>query len=35
MKNLQDKNAFIECSDNMNDIYDDINEYNKKSFNCF
>ena len=30
IKNLQDKNAFIEYSDNMDDIHDDINEYNKK-----
>ena len=29
IKNLQDKNAFIEYSDNMDDIYDDI-RYNKK-----
>ena len=30
IKHLQVKNAFIEYSDNMDDIYDDINEYNKK-----
>ena len=29
-KNLEDKNAFIEYSNNMDDIYDDINHYNKK-----
>ena len=29
IKNLLDKNAFIEYSDNMDDIYDDI-RYNKK-----
>ena len=29
-KNLQDKNAFIEYSDNVDDICDDINMYNKK-----
>ena len=30
IKKLQDKNAFIEYSDNMDDIYDDISECNKK-----
>ena len=30
IKNLKDKNAFIEYSNNMDDIYDDINDYNKK-----
>ena len=30
IKNLQDKNAFTECSNSMDDIYNDINEYNKK-----
>ena len=30
IKNLEDKNAFIEYSNNMDDIYDDINDYNKK-----
>ena len=30
IKNLKDKNAFIEYSNNMVDIYDDINDYNKK-----
>ena len=30
IKNLKDKNAFIEYSNNMVDIYDDINGYNKK-----
>ena len=29
IKNLNDPNAFIECSDNMNDALDDINNYNK------
>ena len=29
IKNLEDKNAFIEYSNNMGDIYDDINDYNK------
>ena len=30
IKNLEDKNEFIEYSNNMDDIYDDINDYNKK-----
>ena len=30
IKNLQDKNAFIECSNSMVDIYDDINDFNEK-----
>ena len=30
LKNLNDKNAFIEYSNNMDDIYDDINDYNKR-----
>ena len=30
IKNLKDNNAFIKCSDSMDDIYDDINDYNKK-----
>ena len=30
IKNLEDKNAFIEYSNNMDSIYDDINDYNKK-----
>ena len=30
IKDLKDKNAFIEYSNNMDDIYDDINDYNKK-----
>ena len=29
-KNLDDPNAFIEYSDDMNDVLDDINDYNKK-----
>ena len=28
--NLKDRNGFIEYSNNMDDIYDDINDYNKK-----
>ena len=30
IKNLKDKNAFKEYSNNMDDICDDINDYNKK-----
>ena len=30
INNLEDKNAFIEYSNNMDDIYDGINDYNKK-----
>ena len=30
IKNLRDRNAFIEYSNNMDDIYEDINDYNKK-----
>ena len=30
IKNLKDKNAFIEYSNNMDDIYGDINDFNKK-----
>ena len=30
MKNLKDKNAFIKYSNNMDDIYDEINDHNKK-----
>ena len=29
IKNLNDPNAFIEYSDDMNDVLDDINNYNK------
>ena len=29
MKNLNDPHAFIEYSDDMNDVLDDINDYNK------
>ena len=36
LKNLNDKNAFIEHSNTMDDIYDDMEDYNKKnSFTCF
>ena len=30
LKNLNNKNSFIEYSSTMDDIYDDINDYNKK-----
>ena len=30
IKNLNDPTAFIEYSNNMDDVYDDINSYNKK-----
>ena len=30
IKKLRDKNTFIEYSNNMDDIYDDITDYNKK-----
>ena len=29
IKNLKDPNAFIEYSNNMDDIYDNIEDYNK------
>ena len=36
LKNLNDQNAFIEHSNTMDDIYDDMEDYNKKkSFTCF
>ena len=28
IKHLTDSNAFIECSNNLDDIYENINEYN-------
>ena len=31
IKNLNDLHAFIEYSDDMNDVFDDINNYNKNS----
>ena len=30
IKSLKDKNAFTECSNSMDNIYDGINDYNKK-----
>ena len=39
LKNLKDKNAFIEYSHTMDDIYDNIEDYNKKrkkkGLDCF
>ena len=35
IKNLNDPRVFIEYSDDMNDVYDDISNYNKKSVNSF
>ena len=37
-KYLNDPNAFIEFSNTMDDVYENINDYNtfrKKSLNCF
>ena len=38
IKHLNDSNAFIECSDTMDDVYENIDEYNptrkKKSWLC-
>ena len=36
-KNLNDSNAFIECLNTMNDVYENIDDYKQKkeSFNCF
>ena len=34
IKYLKDNNVFIEYSNSMVDIYDDINDYNKKSIDC-
>ena len=35
LKNVKDQNAFIECSNNMDDIYDNIEDYNKKRKRTF
>ena len=39
IKTLKDKNALTKYSNNMDDIHDDFNDYNKKnkekSFTCF
>ena len=38
-KHLNDLDAFIECSNTMDDIYENIDDYNlgrkRKIFNCF
>ena len=31
IKHLNDPNAFIECSNTMNDVYENINDYNSNS----
>ena len=39
IKQVNNSNAFIECSNTMDDVYEDINDYNpirkRKIFNCF
>ena len=30
IKHLEDSNAFIECSNTMNDVYENIDDYNPK-----
>ena len=39
IRHLNKPNAFIECSNTMNDVYENINDYNpikkKKKINCF
>ena len=38
IKHLNDPNAFIECSNMMDDVYENINDYNssrKKNLDCF
>ena len=38
IKHFNDPNAFIESSNTLDDVYDDINDYNpsrKKNLNCF
>ena len=38
IKHLNDPNAFIECSNTMDDVYENINDYNpikkKEKINC-
>ena len=39
MKHYNDPNAFIECSNTMDDVYENIDDYNlsrkrKKKINC-
>ena len=39
IKHLNNPNAFIECSNTMDDVYENINDYNpirkRKKINCF
>ena len=39
IKHLNDPNAFIECSNTMDDVYENINDYNlsgkRKNLDCF
>ena len=39
IKHKNDSTAYLECSNNMDDVYENIDYYNpkrdKKSFNCF
>ena len=38
IKHLNDPNAFIECSNTMDDVYENIHDYNsyrKKNLDCF
>ena len=39
IKHVNNPNAFIECSNTMDDVYENINDYNpnrdQKSLNCF
>ena len=38
IKHLNDPNAFIECSNTMDDVYENVDDYNpsrkRKNFNC-
>ena len=37
-QSLNDPNAFIECSNTMDDVYENVDDYNpsrkRKNFNC-
>ena len=38
IKHVHNSNAFIECSNTMDDVYENIDDYNlnrKKKINCF
>ena len=38
IKHLNDPNAFTECFNTMNDVYENVHDYNpnrKKNLNCF